>query len=219
MGPAMPQTPPRGPQRIVQGLRLDVSEHFDSWHLGITPLTPSLILGAKADPYPPAEATRRMTRRLLEDARGIRSISGLEISILTRSPLLLRDLDLLVDLDQRHAVTVSVLIPAAEAKLASRIEASAPPSPDARFELVRTLASHGIATQVLCTPVLPGLNNSVAVLRRLFDCAHDSGAFDVCPAPRHPALRPTAAESRQLLALFHRLRLERGFPRTLPGRG
>jgi DNA repair photolyase len=220
----------------------------------MTPLTSCLILGSMADPYSPAEATQRRTRRLLKRLAGDpREISGMEISILTRSPLLLRDLDLLVDLDRRHVVTVSVLIPAAEAELAGRIEAAAPapslrspdsmlasppraypsslrfspspPSPsspagpDARFELVHTLASHGIATQVLCTPVQPGLNNSAAVLRRLFDRAHAAGARDVCPAPRHPALRPTSAESRQLLSLFHRLRLERGFPRTLPGRG
>ena len=202
---------------------------------GITPLTPCLILGAKADPYPPAEATRRLTRRtlrrLLERPRAISTISGIEISILTRSPLLLRDLDLLVDLDRRHAVTVSVLIPAAEAELAARIETNtsppsppsspsppSPPSPDSRFELVHALAAHGIATRVVCTPIQPGLNNSVAVLRRLLARAHEAGAFDVSPAPRHPALRPTSAESRQLLALFHRLRLERGFPRTSPGR-
>jgi DNA repair photolyase len=192
-----------------------------------------------------------------DNPREISTISGIEISILTRSPLLLRDLDLLVDLDRRHAVTVSVLIPAAEAELAGRIEATAPdracqstpstlaasmaasppsspplalplspspasppspPSPDARFELVHTLTAHGIATRVVCTPVQPGLNNNVAVLRRLLARAHEAGAFDVSPAPRHPALRPTSAESRQLLALFHRLRLERGFPRALPGR-
>jgi hypothetical protein len=194
----------------------------------ITPLTSALILGSKADPYSPAESTQRRTRRLLERLAGApREISGMEISILTRSPLLLRDLDLLVDLDRRHAVTVSVLIPAAEAELASRVEAVAPtpptlpsqPSPDDRFDLVRTLAAHGIAARVLCTPVQPGLNNGVAVLRRLFGRAREAGACDVTPAPRHPALRPTAAESRQLLGLFQRLRLERGFPRTLPGRG
>jgi hypothetical protein len=194
---------------------------------GITPLTPCLILGAKADPYSAAEATQRLTQRTLRrlrelfagDPREISTISGIEISILTRSPLLLRDLDLLVDLDRRHAVTVSVLIPAAEAELAGRIEANtSPPSPDTRFELVHTLAAHGIATRVVCTPIQPGLNNSVAVLRRLLARAHEAGAFDVSPAPRHPALRPTSAESRQLLALFHRLRLERGFPRTSPGR-
>ena len=194
----------------------------------ITPLTPCLILGAQADPYSPAESTQRLTqrtlRRLLERFAGDpREGSGMEISILTRSPLLLRDLDLLVDLDRRHAVTVSVLIPAAEAELARRIEATvpdrpSPPSPDVRFDLVHALAAHGIATRVVCTPVQPGLNNGVAVLRRLLARAHEAGACDVHPAPRHPALRPTSAESRQLLALFHRLRLERGFPRTLPGR-
>jgi len=94
-----------------------------------------------------------------------------------------------------------------------------PVSPAARFELVRTLAAHGIATEVVCTPIHPGLNNGVAVLRQLFDLAYRAGAFDVRPAPRHPAMPPSSAESRQLLALFHRLRLERGFPRVLPGRG
>jgi hypothetical protein len=241
---------------------------------GITPLTSSLVIGAHADPYPAAEAVRESTRGLLAGllragvpATAGRShtrttpamterpetltldrapeITGLEISILTRSPLLLRDLDLLVQLDRRHVVTVSVLIPAAEAKLARRLESHAPPSPrpsfssfprpvappcfehpshfphspDTRFELVRTLAAHGIAVEVLCTPVVPGLNNGVAALRRLLDLAHQAGACDVRPAPRHPALQPTDAESRHLLALFHRLRLERGFPRTLPGRG
>src|ERR1700694_2813236 len=42
MNPAMPRTPPRGPQRTARALRLDVSELFDSWQQGITPLTPSL---------------------------------------------------------------------------------------------------------------------------------------------------------------------------------
>ncbi len=266
---------------------------------GITPLTPSLVLGAKADPYPLAEAELRRTRNLLERLASAPSVGrSLEISIFTRSPLLLRDLDLLVELDQRHAVTVSVLIPAAEPGLARRLEAgirtapaparaaapqqapllpftaasparadrfssrrapldpatparlapmvplppmspmprmsrmsqappppaspvsnASPASPAARFELVRTLAAHGIATEVLCTPIHPGLNNGVAVLRQLFDLAYQAGAFDVRPAPRHPAMPPSSGESRQLLALFRRLRLERGFPRILPGRG
>jgi hypothetical protein len=211
--------------------------------VGITPITPSLVIGAKADPYPPAEAARLRTRGLLlQLARPVRSLRSpsengtghsLEISILTRSPLLLRDLDLLVDLDQRHALTVGVLIPAADPKLARRLESTwavpqppaptssspSPASPAARFELIRALAAHGIATEVVCTPIQPGVNNGVAVLRRLFDLAHQAGARDVRPAPRHPALPPSSAESRQLLALFRRLRLERGFPRTLPGRG
>jgi hypothetical protein len=198
-------------------------QRFDSLdlrQLGITPLTPSLILGAKADPYSPAEAVQMRTRGLLETTQ---EMTGLEISILTRSPLLLRDLDLLAELDQRHAVTVGVLIPAADPRLARRLErlgpSHPPASPDERFELIHALAAHGIAVEVICTPIQPGLNNSAAVLRGLLDRAHQAGAFDVRPAPLHPAIRPTPAESQQLLALFHRLRLERGFPRVLPSRG
>lgn len=192
----------------------------DLRQLGITPLTPALILGAKADPYSPAEAVQMRTRGLLER---LQDIAGLELSLLTRSPLLLRDLDLLAELDQRHVLTVGVLIPAVDSRLAGRLErrapANPPASPDERFELVHALAAHGIAAEVICTPIQPGLNNSVAVLRGLLDRAHQAGAFDVRPAPLHPAIRPTAAEARQLLALFHRLRLERGFPRILPARG
>jgi hypothetical protein len=205
---------------------------------GISPLTSALVLGAKADPYPLAESVQKRTRGLLEWVA--RVPYSLEISILTRSLLLLRDLDLLVELDQRHAVTVSVLIPAADPKLAGRLDLGGhrgprcdqsaccdprhqahplPPSVPDRFDLIRTLAAHGIATQVLCTPIVPGLNNGAAALRHLFELARRSGASDVVPAPRHPALPPTRAESQHLLALFRRLRLEQGFPRALGGRG
>jgi hypothetical protein len=201
-------------------------------------LTPSVILGAKADPYPLAEALQRRTRGLLDALRSIPALdalpsaAGMQISIFTRSPRILRDLDLLAELDQRHMVTVGVLIPAASAALVRRLEG--PPSeapgltglkaaevgdPGPRFELVRTLAAHGIAANVICTPVVPGINNGAAGLGRLFQMAWQAGASDVRPAPRHPALPPSDAESRHLLAFFRRLRLEQGFPRISPGRG
>jgi hypothetical protein len=184
---------------------------------GITPLTPTVVLGAMADPYPPAELAEWRTHGLLQ--RIARLPDALGVALLTRSPRLLRDLDLLAELDQRHAVTVDVLIPAADPELAHRLEPCGTASPADRFDLVRTLSAHGIAARVTCSPILPGLNNSAAALRRLCERAHQAGASDVLPAPRHPALPPTPAESRSLLALFHRLRLEHGFPRTLPGRG
>lgn len=183
----------------------------------VTPLTSKLILGAKAEPYPAGEVAQRRTRRLLR--RVARLSDALEVSILTRSPRLLRDLDLLVELDQRHAVTVDVLIAAADPEGAHDLEPAGTAAPAERFDLVRVLATAGIAARVLCTPILPGLNNSAAALRRLCEQARESGATDVLPAPHHPALPPTSAESRSLLALFHRLRLEHGFPRGLPGRG
>jgi hypothetical protein len=223
---------------------------------------PALTLGAKADPYPQAEASLGLTRHLLEvlaafpeggrlpsarhdvgrdtgiRARGTRGAGaiaaagggGLSLTVLTRSPLLLRDLDLLAELDQRHAVRVGVVIGAADRALARRIEPQARPwqdagervtgaSPAERFALVRELADRGIDASVVCTPLVPGFNNGAAALCRLFERAAAAGAADVVPAPRHPALPPTAFESRHLLPLFHRLRLEHGFPRALPGRG
>jgi hypothetical protein len=195
---------------------------------GVNPLTPSLVIGSKADPYPLAESLQRRTRELLGTLDSLAPLAprapttGMEISIFTRSQLILRDLDLLAELDQRHMVTVGVLIPAAGAALAGRLEGRGgqpPHPPNSRFELVRALAAHGIAAEVVCTPIVPGLNNGASDLGRLFEMAWQAGASDVRPAPHHPALPPNTAESRHLLALFHRLRLERGFPRTIPGRG
>jgi hypothetical protein len=263
--PRVPRSTPPAPRAPLASLAQMAPNLAGQGPAGISPLTSSLVLGATADPYPPAESVQRKTRRLLEWVA--RVPYSLEISILTRSPLLLRDLDLLVELDQRHAVTVSVLIPAADPKLAGRLDRgdrgnrrvrgdlgdrrdsgdrgglgdpgnpgdprasrsapcdprhqdhSFPASVPDRFDLIHTLAAHGIATQVLCTPIVPGLNNGAAPLRRLFELARRSGASDVVPAPRHPALPPTRAESQHLLALFRRLRLEQGFPRALGGRG
>jgi hypothetical protein len=178
-----------------------------------------LRFGRRADPYPDAEAAAGVTRRLLEALGGLEE--GVELSIITRSPLLLRDLDLLLDLDQRHAVDVGVVIPAGDDEVVRRVETRLPPSPSAteRFELVRCLASHGISTRVLCTPIVPGVNNSEENLRRLLHLAGQAGASDVVAAPRHPALPPTPYESEHLLPTFERLRLERGFPHTVAGRG
>jgi hypothetical protein len=255
----------------------------------------SLQIGRHADPYSAAERAAGVTRSLLQGLADLSAPSregrigwnggsaaeplpGIEISIFTRSPLLLRDLDLLLDLDQHHAVTVTVLIPAADPVPALRAELpqaarrfphpahpahsahpahaalaahpampaapahaghgalspcpAAPaasaradralpayPSVAARFDLVRALASNGIATRVLCTPFVPGVNNRVALLHRLFDQARRAGAFYVAAAPRHPALPASAFEERHLLPVFHRLRLEHGFPHAVAGRG
>ncbi|MBV8202077.1 MAG: hypothetical protein JOZ15_15765 [Acidobacteria bacterium] len=189
----------------------------------LNPLATATVLGLDADPYPAAESGTERTRSLLQRlaASPLAGLApGLAVFLTTRSPLLLRDVDLLARLDRRHGVTVNVLIPAVDPRLARRLEAGRRvASPERRLELVHALTAQGIATRVLCSPVVPGVNNGVSTIRQLLGLAAQAGAFDVVPAPRHPALPPTSAEARQLLALFHRLRLEHGFPRTLPGRG
>ena len=67
----------------------------------------SIAIGTVTDPYQPAERRHGVTRSLLE---GLRAAAGLDLSISTKSPLILRDLPLLAELDRRHTVTVNVTV-------------------------------------------------------------------------------------------------------------
>lgn len=157
-----------------------------------------VALGTAARPWDPED------RSPLE---ALRHADGLKVSIVTRSPALLRDLGLLADLDRRCSVLVDVAIPAADPELARRIEPRAP-DPAERLRLVARLAEEGIAVRVLW-PVLPGANDGEEVLRDLLAAAREAGAWDVV----------AAGSSRRLPAAFRRLRLEQGFPRAMAGRG
>jgi DNA repair photolyase len=138
---------------------------------------------------------------------------GLEISVVTDSPRLLRDLDLLVELDRRHTVRIDVKIPAGKRS----------PSRAALFHAVEALAAEGIETRVLCSPWAPEIGEEA--LRELFEVAREAGASDVVFASESPGVLRRLftvsedARERQLDTLVRRLRLEHGFPRTLPGRG
>ena len=135
----------------------------------------------------------------------LRRFDGLEVSITTRSSEILEQLDLLVELDQRHAVGVDMLIASIEPGSADLQE---------RLRTVAVLSSQGITTRLVLTD-LPGTEPGAATrLHRLFEAAVECGVFDVvvAPSPRHDE----AEESTRLLRC---LRLELSFPRSLPGRG
>lgn len=145
----------------------------------------------------------------------LEGIEGLEIAIVTRSPQIVGELDLLADLDRRCSVTVDLLIPAADALLAWKLEPDGP-APRARLEAVARLAAEGIAVRVLC-PLVAGVNDGEAALRKLLAAAREAGACDVRPLrERHRWLRREPAADG---ATFWRLRLEYGFPREMAGRG
>lgn len=152
-----------------------------------------VVLGTPAVPYEPAG------RSPLAE---LKKAEGLEISVVTRSPEITRELELLAELDRRCSVTVDLLMPAADA---------------ARLEAVARLAAEGIAIRVLC-PLVAGVNDGEAALRKLFAAARDAGAWDVrfLPAPGNRLLRSRKTADG---STFRRLRLEYGFPRETPGRG
>lgn len=168
-----------------------------------------IAIGTVADPYEPSGGG--VARSLLDT---FLRHEGYEISITTRSPRIAADLELLADLDKRHAVKVRMIVPALDPDRAREVETPGP-DPAARLRSARTLASEGITTTVLCAPVVPGINDGEETLRPILERAREAGIYDVeieVQAPRRGG-RPEA------LTTFRRLRLELGFPLDVPGRG
>jgi len=157
-----------------------------------------IALGTAAQPYEPL-ATRLEEHPL---RRVFLHEEGLEIAITTASSRILRELGLLIELDRRHAVSVRMMVPAAD-------------DPEPWMQAVRGLAAEGIATSVLLRPAAPGIQTGEESLRFLLEGTLEAGAFDV-EMNAHSLPR---GERAPLLAAFRRLRLEYGFPRGASGRG
>ena len=203
-----------------------------------------IAIGTATDPYQPAEHHFEITRSILEV---LTKVEGLELSITTKSPLIQRDLDLLVELDRAHSVTAQITITTLDSGLSRRLEQRAP-DPQARLRAVRSLTAAGIATSVFCMPVMPGINDREETLAPLFAAARDAGASDVVASPlflrssakdrfipwlrsEFPALEPlyrrlygrrdylSTTQKDDLLATFRHLRLVYGFPSRRVGRG
>jgi DNA repair photolyase len=166
-----------------------------------------IVLGTAAAPYSPEASTRPLLAALSRT-------EGLLISITTRSPLILCHLELLTELDRRHAVAVDVMVPAADPALAARLEPDGS-EPRALLSAVCQLAEEGIDTRVICAPVLPGVNDGEEALRPLLAAARKAGAREVLASTVH--LRRAARQ--RFLTTFRHLRLEYGFPQAQPGRG
>lgn len=169
------------------------------------PSAPHPRAGVRPDPYGTPEAAAA-TRRDLE---WLLACESREVGLATGSPRILADLDLLREVDQHHAVTLTLLLPAAEAELARRLDPLSA-EPRAVLAALARLAGEGLTTRLQVQPLRPGVNTMERALRPLFEAAFAAGAVDVVPDP----LAPDAA-----LATFRRLRLAHGFPQPRPGRG
>jgi DNA repair photolyase len=131
-----------------------------------------IALGTATDPYQPAERQFEITRRMLEV---FAEFCGLDLSITTKSVLILRDVDLLQALAARHRFSVHMTVTTHDERLARRLEPKAP-APAQRLEAVRTLAQAGIRVGVNAMPVLPGLNDAPRMLEALAAQAAQAGA-------------------------------------------
>ena len=136
-----------------------------------------IAFGTATDPYQPAEHHYRVTRSLLEELLQVRD---LQFSITTKSPIILRDIELLRELKKLHRLRVNVTITCLDAPLARRIEGHAP-TPAARMRTAGKLVHAGIDTTIFCMPVMPHINSSTAILRPLFEAAHKAGVNNILP--------------------------------------
>jgi DNA repair photolyase len=139
-----------------------------------------IAMGTNTDPYQPAEGRYRLTEGLIQELSAARN----PFSILTKSTMILRDLDLLVDAKQRTRVGVSLSIGTIDDDVARRTEPGAAP-PSRRLEAVAKLAEAGLSPSVLLAPILPGLSDDSQQLRSLTRACLDAGASSVTPIVLH----------------------------------
>ncbi len=132
--------------------------------------------GSMNDPYMPIEMKYRLTCGALE----IIQDHQFPVHILTKSDLVLRDLDLLKEISRVYAA-VSFTITTADDDLADKVEPGAP-RPSARYRAMRQLADAGILTGVTMMPILPFLEDDPENIRQIIKLAKDSGASYIIPA-------------------------------------
>ena len=128
-----------------------------------------IALGAVTDPYQPIEKRFEVTHDILE----VLERCSHPVGIVTKSALVLRDLDLLTRMAERQLVKVAVSITTLDRHLARRMEPRAA-TPERRLDTIRALSSSGIHTTVMVAPIIPALND--AELESILDAAADAGA-------------------------------------------
>jgi DNA repair photolyase len=147
----------------------------------------SIAMGTNTDPYQPAEGRYRLTRGLIETLAAHRN----PFSILTKSSMITRDLDVLTAAARVCDVEVALSIGTADDDVARLTEPGAAP-PSQRLATVARLASAGLRPAVLIAPVLPGMSDDEASLRAIARACAAAGAARVMPIVLH--LRPGVRE-------------------------
>ena len=114
-----------------------------------------MAIGTNTDPYQPIERRFKIMRGILE----VLERAGHPVGIVTKSNLVLRNLDILARMAERNLVKVAVSVTTLDAKLARTMEPRAP-TPPRRLETLRQLVSAGVPASAMVAPVIPALNDS-----------------------------------------------------------
>ncbi len=130
-----------------------------------------VAIGSATDPYQPAEGRYQLTRGCIRALGAART----PISIITRGPLIVRDIDVLQDAARYADVSVNISIPTVDRDLWRATEPGTAP-PHQRFRAMRELVHAGIYTGVALAPLLPGLSDTDESIRAVLEQAREAGA-------------------------------------------
>ena len=166
-----------------------------------------VAIGAATDPYQPAEGRYRLTRACLEAL----SEAANPFSLITRGPLVVRDVDLLAAAARRADVSVTFSIPTLDAEIWRRTEPGTAP-PRQRLRALSKLVDAGIRASVGLAPILPGISDRPELLAEVVRAARDAGACGVWantlylkPGTREHYLDCLARDWPELLPEYERL--------------
>jgi DNA repair photolyase len=131
----------------------------------------SVAIGTATDPYQPIEGKYQLTRRCLEALIDY----PMPTSIVTKGPLVVRDIDVLKKLDEKTDLTVYFSVPCVDEEIVKKTDPGTAP-PRQRLRALRMLREAGLDAAVLCMPVLPGITDSEESLDAAARAASEAGA-------------------------------------------
>src|SRR5881394_3532021 len=173
----------------------------------------SVAIGAATDPYQPAEGRYRLTRGCIE-ALGDHSNP---FSIITRGPLIIRDVDVLAEAAARAKVSVTFSIPTLDEEVWRRTEPSTA-NPRQRLRALKTLVDAGVRASVGMAPILPGLSDRPEQLAEVVKAAREAGACGIWanllylrPGTREHFLESLARDWPELLPDYEQLYASRAY--------
>ena len=173
-----------------------------------------VAIGAATDPYQPAEGRYKLTRACLE---ALRDASN-PFSIITRGPMIVRDLDVLVEAARRTSVSVTFSVPTVDEDVWKRTEPSTA-HPRQRLKAVKALVDAGVNARVGMAPILPGISDRPDQLREVVRAARKAGATGVWanllflkPGTREHFLEHLAEDWPEQVPLYEKLYAGKSYP-------
>ena len=190
---------------VVEVLRRELARR--SWRGDL------VAIGAATDPYQPAEGRYRLTRGCIE----VLAEAHNPLAIITRGPMIVRDIDVLVEAARWAKVSVTFSVPTLDPEIWRATEPNTPP-PQQRLAALRRLRDAGIEAGVGMAPILPGLSDRPELMRDVVRAARDAGATSIWanvvylrPGTREHFLENLARDWPELVTRYEKLYAGRAY--------